>query len=225
MLPPELQQEIVESRTGPARLGALGKHIRDLTPQNAEVKQFIAYLAAHHTVLDPTLTIFEGFFSGDPGGIAPGLAGVADQFPITVPRKYLSNALVPPPADQAAYREAFPALLNLLKALYDSGVTVIPGTDTVAGYSLLHELESYVKAGIPPAQVLRMATLMSAQVVGLGAERGVIAPGRVADMILVAGDPSVHIADLHHIVVVIKSGRIYDPARIKQALGVLPSRR
>ena len=70
----------------------------------------------------------------------------------------LSGALEVPPDKAAAYREAFPAMLRLLKALYDAGVTIIPGTDALAGYTLHHELELYVRAGIPAAEVLRMAT-------------------------------------------------------------------
>jgi hypothetical protein len=52
---------------------------------------------------------------------------------------------------RAAYREAFPAMLRLLKALHDAGIPIIPGTDSLAGYGLLHELELYARAGIPPA--------------------------------------------------------------------------
>jgi imidazolonepropionase-like amidohydrolase len=134
----------------------------------------------------------------------------------------LSGALAPPKGQEAAYREAFPALLRLLKALSDAGTTIIPGTDSLSGYSLLHELELYVRAGIPPAQVLRMATLTSAQVSGADAQRGVIAPGKLADMILIEGDPTAHIEDVHMIAVVIKGGRVFDPAQIEAALGIAP---
>ena len=127
-----------------------------------------------------------------------------------------------PKGEEAAYREAFPAMLKLLKALYDAGVTIIPGTDALAGYTLHHELELYARAGIAPAEVLRMATLTPAQVMGVTRDRGVIAPGKLADMILVDGDPSVHIADIRHIATVIKDGRVYDPAAIEKALGIAP---
>ncbi len=58
-------------------------------------------------------------------------------------------------------------MLRLLKALYDAGVTIIPGTDALAGYTLHHELELYVRAGIAPTEVLRMATLTPALVMGV----------------------------------------------------------
>ena len=136
----------------------------------------------------------------------------------------LSSALAPPTGQEAAYRDAFPAMLRLLKALNDAGVTIIPGTDALSGYSLLHELELYVRAGIPAKQVLRLATLTSAQVVGADRDRGVIAPGKLADMILIEGDPGSHIQDIHRITIVIKGGHVYDPAQIEAALGITPHR-
>jgi imidazolonepropionase-like amidohydrolase len=129
---------------------------------------------------------------------------------------------VVPKGEEDAYREAFPAMLRLLRALHDAGVTIIPGTDSFAGYGLHHELELYVRAGIPPAEVLRMATLTSAQVIGADGDRGVVAPGKLADLILVEGDPSVRISDINNIQLVMKGGRTYDPARVERALGIAP---
>ena len=87
---------------------------------------------------------------------------------------------------------------------------------------LLHELELDVRAGIPAPEVLRMATLTSAQVVGADRERGVIAPGKLADLVLVDGDPTTRITDIHRITLVMKSGHIFDPTRIESALGIAP---
>jgi imidazolonepropionase-like amidohydrolase len=113
-------------------------------------------------------------------------------------------------------------MLRLLKALHDAGVTIIPGTDALSGYTLLHELELDVRSGIPAPQVLRMATLTSAQVIGADRERGVIAPGKLADLILVDGDPTTRITDIHRITLVMKSGHSFDPAKIEAALGIAP---
>jgi len=127
------------------------------------------------------------------------------------------------PADKAAaYREAFPSMLRLLKAVHDAGVTIIPGTDALSGYTLHHELEVYVRAGIPAPEVLRMATLTSAQVMEMTKDRGVIAAGKLADMVLVDGDPTKNIRDIRNITTVIKGGKIYDPVAIEKALGIAP---
>jgi hypothetical protein len=204
------------------RFTAVAKHARELGPDNPKVQEFIAFLKGRHTVLDPTMNVFEAMFCGDPAAILPGLEKIVPRFPPQVRRGMLSQAITVPKGEEAAYREAFPAMLRLLKALYDAGVTIIPGTDSVAGYGLHHELELYVRAGIPAAQVLRLATLTSAHVIGVDYERGVIAPGKLADVILIDGDPTANINDIHKVVTVIKGGQVYDTAHIENALGIAP---
>lgn len=212
----------VKDTRGTTRFTAVGEHARELGPDNVKVQEFVRFLKAHHTVLDPTMSIFESFFSGDPAAVSPGLETIVPRFPPQVRRGLLSSAVPVPKGKEAAYKEAFPSMLRLLKMLDDAGITIIPGTDALSGYTLLHELELYARAGIPPARVLRMATLTSAQVVGLDRERGTIAPGKLADMILIDGDPTVHIEDIHKTAIVIKGGHIFRPAQIETALGIAP---
>jgi imidazolonepropionase-like amidohydrolase len=214
--------DTVKDTRGTTRFTAVAQHAAELGPDNPKVQEFIGFLKAHHTVLDPTMGIFESLFCGDPAAVTPGLEAVVPRFPPQVRRTMLSGALAPPKGQETAYREAFPAMLRLLKALSDAGVTLIPGTDSLPGYSLLHELELYVRAGIPAAQVLRMATLTSAQVSGADAQRGLIAAGKLADMILIDGDPTTHIEDVRRTAVVIKGGHVYYPAQIETALGIAP---
>jgi hypothetical protein len=80
------------------------------------------------------------------------------------------------------------------KLLYDAGVPILAGTDapnpgTAHGASLHRELELLVKAGLPAEGALRAATSVPARAYGL-ADRGRIAPGLRADLVLVNGDPT-----------------------------------
>ena len=211
--------EVKETRNRD-RFIKVAERAREFTPDKPEVREFIAFLKQHHTVLDPTMVAFEGLFCGDPTAITPGLENIIPRFPPQIRRGMLSGALEVPKDKEAAYREAFPAMLRLLKALNDAGVTIIPGTDALAGYMLHHELELYVRAGIGAPEVLRMATLTSAEVMGANKDRGVIAGGKLADMILVDGDPTRNIRDLDKITTVIKDGNVYDPGAIEKALGI-----
>jgi imidazolonepropionase-like amidohydrolase len=209
------------------RFTAVGARAREVQPDQPAVREFIDYLVRHHTVLDPTVNAFEELFCGDPSAVTPGMEQIAARLPPQARRQQLSGALAVPSGQEAAYREALPAMLQLLRALYQAGVTIIPGTDAtpthgLSGYGLHHELALYVRAGIPAAQVLRMATLTSASVIGMDGERGVIAPGKLADLILVDGDPTVRIEDLDRVMLVMKGGRLYDPVSIEQALGIAP---
>ena len=67
-----------------------------------------------------------------------------------------------------------------------------------------------------------MATLTSATVMGANKDRGVIAAGKLADMIWVDGDPTRNMRDLDKTATVIKGGQVYDPAAIEKALGIAP---
>lgn len=201
----------------------VGVHARDFTPDTPPVRDFIAFLRRHHTVLDPTMGLLEARLAGSATEMTPGLRAVASRFPVQVRRSLIGGAYAPPEGHEAAYRQAIPAMLQLLKALHDAGVVIVPGTDAMAGYMLHHELELYVQAGIPPAEVLRMATWTSAQVMGVDKELGAIAPGKRADMILVDGDPTVQISDIRRVSVVVAAGRVYDPPALEKALGIAPA--
>lgn len=213
--------EVKETRNRD-RFIKVAERAREFTPEKPEVREFIKFLKDHHTVLDPTMNVFEGLFCGDPSAPMAGMENVAPRFPAQIRRALQSGALEVPPEKEAAYREAFPAMLRLLKAVHDAGVAIIPGTDSLAGYTLAHELELYVKAGIEPAEVLRMATWMPALVMGLTKDQGVIAAGKLADMIIIDGDPTKEIGDIRKIKTVIKGGKVYDPTAIEKALGITP---
>src|SRR5438552_3353788 len=213
--------EVKETRNRD-RFIKVAERAREFTSDKPEVREFIKFLKEHHTILDPTMNVFEALFCGNPSIVTPGLEEIVPRFPAQVRRAMLSGALEVPPDKQAAYHEAFPAMLRLLKAIHDAGVTIIPGTDALPGYTLHHELELYARAGIAPAEVLRMATWTPALVMGVNKDRGVIAPGKLADMILVDGDPTKNIGDLSKITTVIKGGKVYDPKAIEKALGIVP---
>ncbi|WP_250562512.1 amidohydrolase family protein [Sphaerisporangium fuscum] len=93
-------------------------------------------------------------------------------------------------------------VLASVAALRDAGVDIIAGTDAsipvpshggvVHGASLHHELQLLVKAGLTPVEALRAATSVPARRFGLS-DRGRIAPGARADLLLVDGDPTIRI--------------------------------
>ena len=202
----------------------VAERAREFTPERPEVREFIDLLKRRHVVLDPTLGIFEGLYSGDAAAVTPGLETVAPRLPPQIRRAMLSGALDVPKGQEAAYRETFPAMMKLLKSIHDAGVRIVPGTDGLAGYMLHHELGVYVRAGIAPAEVLRMATLTSAEVMGVDGNRGAIAAGLYADMVLVDGDPLKDMADIRKIDLVVKGGRLYDPPAIERSIGITPRR-
>src|ERR1044071_1628361 len=78
--------------------------------------------------------------------------------------------------------------------------------------------------GIPAPKVLQLATLGAARVVKRDTELGSIAPGKLADVILVDGDPTAHISDIRRVKTVVKDGVVFQVADMDKALGVIPAK-
>ncbi len=110
--------------------------------------------------------------------------------------------------------------LRLVKRLHDGGVTMVPGTDAQGSGPFVNELEVYVRAGIPTSAVLQMATITSARVMGDEADYGSIAVGKVADLVIVDGNPVERIGALRDVHRVVLAGQVYDPAELRRALGM-----
>jgi imidazolonepropionase-like amidohydrolase len=83
-------------------------------------------------------------------------------------------------------------------------------------------LEIYAQAGLPAPEILRLATLGAAEVIHQDKHFGTIEPGKLADMILVDGDPAGRISDIRRVVTTIKDGVVYDAGKLYEAVGVTP---
>jgi len=212
----------VDTRT-PARFAEVGEHAAELDLGSPRVRSFIQLLKERGTVLDPTVNLFEDMFTARPGEIAPGSVPVADRVPPQVQRGFRSGGLNPSPEKAQRYADSFRKVLALVRTLHDAGVTIVPGTDALAGFSLHHELELYVEAGLPPAEVLRMATLGSARVMKRDAELGAVEPGKLADLILIDGDPVARISDVRRVTLTVKDGVVFDPVAVYATVGVKPA--
>ncbi|HXO20574.1 MAG TPA: amidohydrolase family protein [Thermoanaerobaculia bacterium] len=214
---------VKDTRT-PARFTEVGKHAAELDLGSEKVQAFLRLLKERHVAVDVTVNAFEGMFTDRPGQVPAGFAAVADRLPPQVRRAVLTPQGLPVPEgmDQR-YRDSFQAFLHMVKALHDAGITLEAGTDSLGGFALQRELELDVEAGIPAPEVLRIATLGAARVMKHDDERGSIARGKLADMILVDGDPAAKIADIRRVVLTVKDGATYDAAELYRSIGVKPA--
>ncbi len=112
------------------------------------------------------------------------------------------------------------AKTNILR-LHRAGVPIIAGTDSpypgvYFGEGLHRELELLVEAGLTPLEAISAAT-SSAAAFMRDSTWGTIAPGRRADLLLVAGQPDQRISDTRHIVAVMQGGRLLPRAQLTHA--------
>lgn len=212
---------VKDTRT-PLRFTAVAERASLLDLGSSRVHEFIALLKQRSVVVDPTINIFEGMFTGRIGTIAPGYEVVADRLPPVVRRSLLAGGLPVPDGKDSVYRAAFPAMLRMLKMLYDAGVTIVAGTDAPAGFALHRELELYSQAGIPNNEVLRIATIGAARVLGMQETMGSIKSGKLADIVIIDGDPVKNMRDIRRVEMTMKDGIIFEAAKVYRALGVRP---
>jgi imidazolonepropionase-like amidohydrolase len=177
----------------------------------------------HHVTLDPTIVTIERLMLSRAGAVAEGDAPYLDHAPIGYQR-YRRRSFVEfkSPEHERGYVESFERLMQTLRMLYDAGIRLVPGTDDGTGFTVHRELELYVKAGIPPARVLSLATLGCEQYLGRDQELGSIVPGKLADFILIEGDPVRDISAIRRARLVMKNDSLYFPAQLYEAVGIKP---
>jgi imidazolonepropionase-like amidohydrolase len=146
----------------------------------------VALLAEREVVIIPTLTMMQG--------VVDAIGG-----------RFAMRVLAPfVPAVRLNYRHA----KSTVATFREAGAVILAGTDSnddltapyqvAHGESLHEELERLVGSGLAPAEALRGATSLAAGAFGL-TDRGVIAPGRRADLVLIDGDPTLDIAATRNI--------------------------
>ena len=97
---------------------------------------------------------------------------------------------------------------KITEAAYSAGVTISAGTDTAAvSGALQRELERLVECGLPPLDAVRAATLNNAKALGIDSDYGTVEPGKVADLLVVDGDPETDISAISNVHIVMQDGR------------------
>jgi amidohydrolase family protein len=201
------------------RFTLVGDKAADFDLDAEPAREFFALLEQHHTVIDPTVGIFEDLLLGEQGKVLPGLEALVARLPVTVQRSFLFGGL-PLGDKRERYRASFDKLLAMVKALYDDGITLLLGTDSLAGLMLHHEMSMFARAGVPNAAILKMATLGAARVMRVDGQTGSIQKGKVADLVVIDGDPLARIDDIGKVVSTLRSGVVFDSAAVYRTVSV-----
>lgn len=141
------------------------------------------------------------------------IAAMRERGTYLVPTSYLAEAIdlavLPPPMQRKA-RFILPLARASLHQAIARGVKIAFGTDAAViphGVNA-REFAVYVKAGMTPIDALRTATIAAADLIGVS-DRGRIAPGLLADLIAVSGDPLQDVTTLERVAFVMKGGAVF----------------
>jgi hypothetical protein len=203
----------------PPQVAGQPSHRGTLDLDNPLCDALIAELVRSKTYVDPTLAVFRNMI------LLPDVPEVRDSPDNDLaPRRlrefwptYLQRSGCPQGGTLEQRRREFAKYQELTRKLFRAGVLLLAGTDSPEpqvppGFSLHQELEMLVEAGLPPAAVLRSATLHNATALHEQQRLGSITPGKLADIVLLSANPLDDIRHTRRIELVIRGGVVCRPA-------------
>lgn len=188
--------------------------------QSEKMQALVKFLAARRVPLDPTLTVEEASF------VVPDEDQIKNPdnrfLPASLVKKWTqepgSEALMVPPELKQTAIEGFEKRKQFVGMCARAGVPILTGTDgpflgtLVPGFALQHELQLLVQAGLTPLQAIQASTINSAKTLRRNQDLGQVAPGYLADLVILKGDPLKDIHNAAKVESVIKDGAVYKAA-------------
>ena len=169
----------VDTRTR-VRLTLMKERAYEASPGTAYGQRLIELMVQKKTVLDPTSILY--------GPIQ------------TKAKMNLKDSLEKASVD---------TLFAWLRVLHQKGIRFVPGTDAGGGNGLSTELKNYAQIGMSNADVLRCATIWSAEYAGLSDVTGSVSVNKTADLIITSNNPLERISALDNIQIVVTNGKLF----------------
>jgi Tol biopolymer transport system component/imidazolonepropionase-like amidohydrolase len=199
----------VEHVRGTSRRGYSPK----VTALNYSYRDVIDLLTASKMTITPTLGIQGGFplvLARDPSRIED--ARFRTLFPASVVRDMDRLAKTTRPDELPSREAAMRPYGETVRRVVRGGGAVIAGTDSPIfpyGLAFHTELELFAQSGLTPFEVLQTATTGAAEALGETANLGSIEAGKLADLVVVTGDPLTDVKNARRVRIVIKNGEVF----------------
>jgi imidazolonepropionase-like amidohydrolase len=193
---------------------------------SAASQETIKKLVDKKVALTSTLPVFEASAPIAQSGIGAASAllnpRMLSTMSVDARVRYLSNrARIPANAPTA---QLVRKSMDFERAFVKAGGLLIAGLDptgnggVVAGFGDLREVELLVEAGFTPVEAIKIATLNGAVFLGEDARIGSVASGKIADLMVVKGNPAANIADIENVEIVFKNGIGWDTEKLIQSV-------
>jgi imidazolonepropionase-like amidohydrolase len=121
-------------------------------------------------------------------------------------------------------REGYAKMAEFVRRYAEAGGKVVSATDAgfMPGLSMHYEMQMVADIGVPPMKVIQGATLWAAESVGKAKDLGSVEPGKLADLVVVDGNPLSDIALTKNIRMVVKDGQVLDTTYDPRFVNPLP---
>jgi imidazolonepropionase-like amidohydrolase len=200
---------------------AANKALLGLEVASGPIHEMIQDLLAHHVAVTSTLPVFETFVPNR----APLDARVLDAMTPEARISYLKRrALISDGAAKSDWPALFRKELEFEREFVEQGGQLLAGLDptgyggVIAGFGDQREVELLVEAGFTPVEAIHIATSNGAEFLGQLDKLGTLAVGKLADVVVILGDPSAKISDIEKVEMVFKDGIGYDSAKLIESV-------
>lgn len=195
--------------------------LAELDLESAAVENLVAAIVRKRVAIDPTIVVYQSLHP-DFEPVTPDWLKYFSPDAQAFQTKARNSAPSRNPAADACLQKAIDKQMRFVKKVHDRGGVIIAGTDPVIvtltpGYGLHRELKNLVAAGLTPIEAIKAATLLAATVLGREKELGSIRTGKLADLVVVKGNPAARIEDVGNTEMVFMSGVKYDPASLRRS--------
>ena len=202
--------------------GMAYKSLGNLDIQSDSTKQLLQFLIDRKVGITSSLAVFEGATTTQP---RPDADAIAAMSPDTRDFYLQRLTMVKSATGPTDFDKAFAKAAAMEKLFYDMGGLLTVGTDptgiggTLAGYGNWRAIELLVEAdGFTPLQAIKIATLNGAVALGLDKTIGTIEAGKIADLLIIDGDPSKNISDIRKLQYVFKQGKGYNSKKLFESV-------
>ncbi len=197
------------------------KALLDVEIAGKPMQDMIHDLVAHHVAITSTLPVFETFVPNRATLDPRVLSAMLPEARIA----YLQRrSAISDKAAGSYWPALFKKELEFEREFVKQGGLLLAGLDptgyggVIAGFGDQREVELLVEAGFTPVEAIHVATSNGAEFLGELDKIGTLAAGKLADLVVLNGDPSVNIKDIEKVELVFKDGVGYDSAKLIESV-------